>query len=58
MPSEENVACSPAAFLQVTVVTAVVPWEMCESVTCDDVLVVVGVWGWRSAKPAAVPVGN
>ena len=39
-PFEEKVACSPALFLQVTVVMAVVPWKMCDSVTWDDVRVV------------------
>lgn len=43
-PFDEVVSWSPAVFQQVTVVMAVVPWGMCESVTCDDVPV-VEVWG-------------
>ena len=39
-PSEENVDWSPAAFLQVTVVMASVPWVMFVSVMSEEVFVV------------------
>ena len=53
-PLEENVDCSPAPFLQVTVVMARVPWGTGGSVT-EELVSDVGVWGWRSDLPAAVP---